>query len=317
LLAGQGRPQTDNFEKTMQEPTKQSHENLPGISASTFSGVIELVRAHVLLLVVGAAVGAGIGFGASALLPNEWRASQAVQIGGVADGAQFTIVEPLSNTLERVQLRAFRSETLSNVGLNAEALDDARVRLFMKSAKAVPLAGNLIELDVDAYSKKEAQLQVSALTDQLIRAHEQLIAPSLRRLNDQLKGIEDLLTLAQTRKATLAKELENQLRVESRGAASSTGLILTELINNNDHDISSLEQRKSALLEQLDPQRTFNTRAMGSSFVDPRPVFPPKLPISVGGALLGIGVALCWALWRTGPRVTSARRGKNRSASFE
>ncbi|CAE6811896.1 hypothetical protein R70006_05795 [Paraburkholderia domus] len=231
-------------------------------------------------------------------MPRQWESTAVVRIGQLFNGNSATLVEMPANVVARFDTRGFQNAALKRLGFNPDARADSRVKLLLKSARAKVVSSDLIEVDVNGFSPDEAQRDLRTLIDQLGEAHQAMMAPSLQRLNADLNEVNQLLADAQARSTRLTGEADRQLQAKGNGGSSPEGLILTELINDNAREISSIRQRKAEILEQLDPQRSFNTRPLEPIVVSDAPVSPKRAVMLFAGLIAGIGLVLCWALWR-------------------
>lgn len=281
----------------MQETTRPSNSVLAS-RPGAFHGLVAFVRRDVIRLSIGALLGAAIGLGASYLFPRQWESTVVVRIGQLFNGTSGSLVEAPANVVARFDTRGFQDAALKRVGLNPDALDDSRVKLLRKSARAKVVSSDLIEVDVDGFSPDEAQRDLSALVDQLAETHQVMMAPSLNRLTADLGEVNQRLAEAEARSTRLSSAADRQSQAKSSEGSSAEGLMLTELINGNAQEINAIRQRKNEILERLDPQRSFVTRPLERIAVSDQPVSPKRAVIAFVGLLLGVGFALAWALWK-------------------
>ncbi|MFM0335507.1 GumC domain-containing protein [Paraburkholderia fungorum] len=294
----------------MQETTKQSNATLE-LRSGALHGLVDFVRRDAIRLSIGAVLGVAVGLGASYLFPRQWESTAVVRIGQLFNGNSATLVETPANVVARFDTRGFQDGVLKHLGLDPDARDDSHVNLLRKSARAKVVSSDLIEVDVNGFSPDEAQRDLHALIDQLAQTHQAMMAPSLNRLNADLKEVSQLLTEAEVRSTRLASEADRQSQGKSNGAPSGEGLMLTELINANTQEVTAIRVRKNEILERLDPQRSFVTRPLEAIVVSDAPVSPRRALMAFVGLLLGVGLALGWALWRADALVALNRPSDN------
>ena len=272
----------------MEEQIQQHGDEAP--RESTFAGLLVLARTHAGKLLICAVAGAVMGWFACYFLPTEWRATAVVQLGRVMHRDQSVPVEPIADAIERVMLRGFQHDALAPLNINLDSQQDSRGQLFRKTVFAASMTGDIIELSVRGYSKEDAVQELTALADHLVLVHQKIIGPSIQRLNDELSQVDTLLAQTQARQ----DELQKEVRQRARAGGPTSDLLIPEIIHTNDEELNTLLSRRSALLEQSNPQVTFNTRSVGPIFVGDRPALPRKVPVVFAGCLIGIAIAVGW-----------------------
>ncbi|MCY1510196.1 hypothetical protein D9M68_445670 [compost metagenome] len=146
------------------------------------------------------------------------------------------------------------------------------------------------------YSAQDAKRFTEAYKELLLSAHAQLIQPSIGKLQSDLSVTERSLVIEEARRTELQNLVKEQYRIGVTGKFSE-GVLLTDMIDKNDLAIRTLRMRQTSLRELLSPSKTFNTRSLGLTHISERPVFPPKIPLALGGAVLGLLVGVLFGLW--------------------
>ncbi|WP_144158557.1 hypothetical protein [Paraburkholderia sp. BCC1885] len=280
----------------MHEVERRSSREISESQPNTLQNLVDLVKRDALKLVGGAILGAAIGYGASYLLPREWQSTVVVRLGQLYNGTAGALVETPANLVTRIQQISFQQDVLKNLGLGTDPAADPRVKLFKRSTRAKIIGTDLVEIDVNGFSPEETQRQLNALVAQIAQIHKQMMDPSITRLNADLNEANQRLAQAETRATTLTGAADRQLQAKGGAQSSPVDILLTELINDNAREIGTIQQRKAELLEQLDPERSFNTRPLVAGSVSDSPVFPKRGVMLFAGMFVGIGFALSWAL---------------------
>lgn len=105
------------------------------------------------------------------------------------------------------------------------------------------------------------------------------------------------LSEAKARQVELGKREQERSKTNIVGKFSEN-VLLDNMISGNAADIRLLQQRRNTLQEQLNPERTFNTRVIGETVVSRDPVFPKRSLFSVSGGLIGLLIGLIYIAWR-------------------
>ena len=241
------------------------------------------------------------------LVDPVWEATGVMQIGQVDQGVPgqtSLLVESGPRTVERMKLRSFENAVLNALKISLDD-DDRDGTLFRNSLKLRLLPNtDLIEVKVRGHSPEEATRRAEAVVEQIRSVHERLAEPSVTRLKLLLDETKIQLKQAREEHTRLLKDFELKQAV-GPGNRFSENVLFASILDRKMADIREFEQRKLALEEQLNPQRTYNTSLIDKVSVPEKPAFPKKaLFVSLAavlGLVVGAFVALTmhyWQAWR-------------------
>lgn len=249
------------------------------------------IRVAAFLTVIAIAAAACGAFISTTFAPR-WQATVLVGIGQMGIGRDRRLTDP-GALVQRVNFKGFAQQALKAAGLPPDSSVDMSA-LPMSTLKATVARGgdHFVELSVEARSRDQAMKVAEAALGILQAEHAQILQPGKARLEKSLadtnKSIDSL-----TRERTLILE-----RIQSNGDSAakkfSENVMLSEAIRSSDTELRVLREMQRSLEEQLDPSRTFNTRAVAPIYAPERPIKPKKLV----GALIGLcfGLLLDFAL---------------------
>ncbi len=263
----------------------------------------QFAQRHAKKLVAAGIAGAALAVGLALVLPKQWEASVVIQVGQITNeampGAPLpapTPVETVGRAVERLQLPQFEDLVLQKLSLPLGLNENASTDLIRRSLKAVQLKNaDLIEVTVRGFSQADAQRYTQAFSDALIGAHAVIAKPSLDKINANMAEVRQQIASEEARKG----ELSTLMRVRDQSKADakfSESVLLANMVAENDKQLQGLRQREINIREQLNPERTFNTRLFGPVHVSRRHVFPSGLLFAVAGLVLGLLVAVGWGL---------------------
>ncbi len=263
----------------------------------------QFAQRHAKKLVAAGIAGAALAVGLALVLPKQWEASVVIQVGQITNeampGAPLpapTPVETVGRAVERLQLPQFEDLVLQKLSLPLGLNENASTDLIRRSLKAVQLKNaDLIEVTVRGFSQADAQRYTQAFSDALIGAHAVIAKPSLDKINANMAEVRQQIASEEARKG----ELSTLMRVRDQSKADakfSESVLLANMVAENDKQLQGLRQREINIREQLNPERTFNTRLFGPVHVSRRHVFPSGLLFAATGLVLGLLVAVGWGL---------------------
>ncbi|SDP57276.1 Chain length determinant protein [Ralstonia sp. 25mfcol4.1] len=260
---------------------------------------LEFLKRAKWWLLVGALLGAVAGFGVTYLVKPQWQGTVLLQIGqiGGEEGTNGAALEPPGRAVDRMRSRPFLETVVQRLGIPYSASQPSvDADLFLKSATVNQMRNSdLLEVSVRAYSKEQAAKYAKGFEDELTQVHAALAKPSIARLKSELGQIDASLTAEAARRAEFQKIVQDQFRGDVSKQFSER-LLLSQLLTQSEATVQALERRKRALVERLDPARTFETRALGAPDVSRFPVFPRKSAFAAVGLLLGLVAALVLSL---------------------
>ncbi|CBJ38981.1 conserved protein of unknown function [Ralstonia solanacearum CMR15] len=266
----------------------------------------QFARRHGKKLAVAGIVGAALALGLALVLPKQWEASAVIQVGQLTNEnpqVPSVPVETVGRAVERLQLPQFEDLVLQKLNLPLGINENASTDLIRRSLKAASLKNaDLIEVTVRGFSQADAERYTQAFSDALIGAHAVIAKPSLDKINANMVEVRQQISAEEARKGELSALM--RVRDQSKAEAKfSESVLLASMVAENDKQLQGLRQREINIREQLNPERTFNTRLFGSVHVSRRHVFPSGLLFAAGGLVLGLLAAIGWGL------VVDSRRG--------
>lgn len=259
----------------------------------------QFAHRHAKKLAVAGVVGAALALGLALVLPKQWEASAVIQVGQITNETPQlppTPVETVARAVERLQLPQFADLVLQKLNLPVGINENACTDLIRRSFKAAQLKNaELIEVTVRGFSQADAQRYVQAFSDALIGAHAGLAKPSLDKINASMVEVRRQISSEDVRKGELSALMRARDQAKTE-AKFSESVLLATMVADNDRLLQGLRQREINIQEQLNPERTFNTRLFGPVHVSRRHVFPSGLLFAASGLVLGLLAAVGWGL---------------------
>lgn len=266
----------------------------------TAGQVLAFLHRHIKKFALTGIVGGVVAIGVALMLPKQWEASAALQIGQIASEAPQSPaipIETVGRAMERLQLPQFKDVVLQKLGLPLGVSENANTDLIRRSLKVTQLKNaDLIQLTVRGFSQADAQRYAKAFLGELVGAHAALAKPSIDQINANMAEVTRSIVAEEARKTQLAE----LARVRDQAKHTETfpaAVLLANMTAENDKRLQALHQREISIREQLNPERTFNTRLFGPMFVSPHHVFPSGLIFAAVGVVLGLLVAVGWGLF--------------------
>ena len=265
-------------------------------------------RRHALKLVACAAIGASAALASTWAMSPLWQAKTTVQNGQLylvtSTGPTVVNIEPPARTVDRIKVASFQDNVLKQLSLPVDEGASAETDLIRRSFEVRLLRNSdLIELSVRGYSPANASRILQQYVRSLIEEHGYLAKPTLERLSEEMRQVQADLSAAQARQSELAKQSRERYQVNIAGKFSEN-VLLDNMLSTNAADVRLLQQRRNTLQEQLNPERTFNTRMIGETEISREPVFPKRSLFAVSGGLIGLLLGLIWTVWRTNRQKT-------------
>ncbi|MBU9578530.1 chain-length determining protein [Ralstonia mannitolilytica] len=264
--------------------------------------IIEFARRNAAVLAATTLTGGILSVGIAMTIPKEWSATVVLQVGQIYSGPTgqngVTYIEPPPRALERVKLGSFENAVLTQLGLPLATDVNKETDIIRGSARAMLIRNaDLISITVRGFSDARAKQYAEAYERELINEHALLAKASIGRLASDLQEVSTALNTELARRAELDKIAKSSLAQAGAGRFSES-VLLSELISRNDAEIRTLRLRKSALQEQLNPELTFNTRALGDVDVSRKPIYPQKSVFGLLGVMAGLIVGVLLGAWR-------------------
>ncbi|CAH0441762.1 chain-length determining protein [Ralstonia pseudosolanacearum] len=260
---------------------------------------VQFARRHAKKLAVAGIAGAALALGLALVLPKQWEASAVIQVGQLTNEnpqVPSVPVETVGRAVERLQLPQFEDLVLQKLNLPLGINENASTDLIRRSLRAAALKNaDLIEVTVRGFSQADAQRYTQAFSDALIGAHAVIAKPSLDKINANMAEVRQQISAEDARKGELSALMRARDQAKSE-AKFSESVLLANMVAENDKQLQGLRQREINIREQLNPERTFNTRLFGPVHVSRRHVFPSGLLFAASGLVLGLLAAIGWGL---------------------
>lgn len=258
-----------------------------------FSAIWNSVKLHWVMLAACIIVGMLAAAALWMILPAKWQASATLQIGQLPMNPT-TLTESTAQAAERFKQRQLQDEALKTAGLPLSEEGDRRTRLFRATLKATPgKTTDFVDVSVSAFSREEAKNHLNAALQALIHAHELLLAPMIKNLDDRLEVNALQMAQAMAEKTRLESSLKSAA-MTSTGAKFEPSVVAINLLSRQEDLARGLTTEHSALVDLRTKTNTFPTKIVDAIFVPERP-FSPKLTILLlSGLFIGaiVGVVL-------------------------
>jgi len=256
-------------------------------------------RAYALRGLIFTILGGVAGILISLAVPKQWEAKSTLQIGQITYyGQNITTValEDPTRAIERLRLPSTSYTTLRALDLPTDSSQSSDSALIVKSASVKQVRNtNFLELSVRGYTAEDARRFLASYQNALIQAHQNLLSPSIARFSEELAQVDRSLPVAVAQKAKLQSLTDEKIRSGAPGQIVDN-VIIGERLAATDKEIRELSEKKQVLTEQLNPERSYNTRLLGTIEISRQPIFPSRTLFAIGGAVLGFALVLIWAL---------------------
>ncbi|AMO94031.1 chain length determinant family protein [Collimonas fungivorans] len=262
-----------------------------------FSAIWNSVRLHWVMLAVCIIVGMLAATALWATLPAKWQASATLQVGQLPMNPT-TLTEPTAQAAERFKQRQLQDEALKAAGLLLNEDSDRRTRLFRATLKATPgKTTDFVDVSVAAFSQAEAKTNLNAALQALIHAHELLLAPMIKNLDNRLEANTLQMTQAITEKTRLETSLKSAA-MTSTGAKFEPSVVAINLLSKQEDLIRGLTSEHSALVDLRTKTNTFPTKIVDAIFVPEQPFFPKLTMLLLSGLIIGAIAGVLLAMFR-------------------
>ncbi|NWK43817.1 hypothetical protein [Ralstonia pickettii] len=265
----------------------------------TFGDVIDFLSRHGRMLTALTVLGGLTGLCSSFIAPKQWEARTVIQVGQIYSGTgSATQIEPSARAAERLKLAPFVDEVLRHLNLPTTPGVNVDSDIIRSSATIeINRGADLLELSIRGYSPEDSRRFIAAYQNQLLEIHAALARPSIDRIRRELTDVNRALTEEEESRQRL-KKLSQQSLADRGSKKFSADVLLNQMAQQNETQLQLLRLKKSTLEEQIDPQRTFNTRPLGDIAVSKLPAFPKRSVFSAGGTIFGIILALIIGLFK-------------------
>ena len=228
-------------------------------------------------------IGAIIGAGVAPFAPKHWQARVLIEIG--QSGNNSPMIDP-STVVERIKFPSFATEVISKLGLSEEGNRSSTLIKKTLWASVPRGSSNLVELSVDGQSPEDSVKIASTALSLIQKEHEALLKPATARKEKLLSDYESELKNLSDQRNSILSRLNSTASTES--SKFSQNIVLSSIIQSDGQQTRSLNEQVASLREQLDPTRTFNTKAVAPVYVPRRPSGYPVWGCAIAGFLAGL-----------------------------
>lgn len=256
-------------------------------------------------VVLGLAVGLGVGAVLWSVLPERWEGRVLLRVGLVGGKA----IEPVEGTRARMSSAVFQNAVMERVRETGmvEAVHLREVEGAFRQSMQVQIVGggNLLECRVWGPSRDIAASLLTAVSERVTAEH----AAESARLSAGPKGSleaieEELQRVDGEREATVDMALRGVQDGDS-GLGALLALVSAELMSRQEARLLSLHNSKRDLERSLSDEFTYPSSVVGTPYVGVDPVAPQRAPIALASAFVGV----LGGLWAAIVRYRRAQRG--------
>ncbi|WP_169834623.1 Wzz/FepE/Etk N-terminal domain-containing protein [Pandoraea thiooxydans] len=265
----------------------------------SLADIVAFIVKHLYLIIAFALTGLLLGTGLSWMSLNQWQANADLQVGQIqyaGGGAQPVLIEPVAQTVARVESRSFQDALLKSQ--NQDPADDTAplVKLVRKTLTAKAVVGtSLVHLSVRGFTPDQSKALLQASEKMLIAIHAEEADSLLSEFRARLARVDQELTENDVQ----IKRLNDAIAQRAKAPAAAHGAndaLLLGLMSKASQDRQDLMKRKTALEEQLNPNLSFISKPLGDITVSDKPVYPLPVLFAVTGLAIGllVGLGLGW-----------------------
>jgi capsular polysaccharide biosynthesis protein len=265
--------------------------------------LIAFIRSNFRMILGCAIAGVVLALAVVLTITPQWEANALVRIGQfgntVSSGNTISTVttgnsvEPSLQVVDRVKSQSFQDDVLLSLSLLTDQ-NHPKAKMLRDKLKVKLEKSELISLTLRAESAEDANIQLTAVVNQLRSIHEKILEPTVNRWRQELALLN--LQLQQSRDEMIRlKTLLNASLTSNEKNFSQFALISNVLITR-EAELRSFIDTKRTLEERLSSERTFSTQVQGRVEVSESPVFPNKRLFLMVGFMLGLVLGVLIAL---------------------
>lgn len=246
--------------------------------------VLELIQIlrHSKRIWLAAAVAGGVVAAAIAFsLPRTYEAEAVIRMAQV----DKQVVESALQAIERLKAQAFLQA--ARLGDPAEGGVDVLGRITVKRIRE----SELLEVRYRDVSPEAAQQGLNVIYELLRARQDEIAAPTVNALKEQLAAVRKLRIESVERR----QELMRTLRVAPLGPIKNEYPFIQLAFVQQDNEVTRWEHD---LLQKLAPPLTHPTLLIEPIVADPHPVAPKRVLMALAGALAGLLLGSLWVVYR-------------------
>ena len=238
-------------------------------------------------------VGVGLALAIVLTISPQWEANVLVRIGQF--GNTGNTVEPTLQVVDRIKSQSFQNGVLLSLGLPTDK-DNSKVKLFRDKLKVKLEKSELIALTLRAESAEDANLQLTAVTNQLRSIHEKILEPAVQRWRQELALLDLQLQQSKDEMIRLKTRLNASLTTNEKNFPQFA--LISNVLITREAELRGFIDTKQTLEDRLSSERTFSTQVQGRVEVSESPVFPNKRLFLMVGFMLGLVLGVLIALMK-------------------
>lgn len=263
-----------------------------------FPNVFDLLLSYWKQLVLAIILGAIAGVSLMPTRPPVWSSSGLIRIAQIAGPPPLIDAATIAAT---VRQPSFVSNVLEKAGLPSDLYSDPKSALAQKTLVAIPQGSpNLIQLQVSAYSSEEAERILEAAVAALQQQTAELFNNGVQERKQKIQDAEAQLATNVAERNAVVRALKTGKLLTATQLPET--VVISYLLRVNEIESTRLHGQISALQEQLNPTRTYNSTLAAPVSVVPVPQGGSKIVGGGVGALFGFVIAfaliLIWTLAR-------------------
>lgn len=260
-----------------------------------FPNVFDLLLSYWKLLVLAIILGAIVGVSVMPIRPPTWTSSGLVRLAQIAGPPPLIDAASIA---AMVRQPSFVSHSLEKAGLPRDPYTDPRSVLAQKTLVAIPQGSpNLVQLQVNGYSSEEAQRVLEAAVEALQLQTEEVFNNGVQERKRKLQDAETQLATNVAERNAVVRALKTGKLLPATQLPET--VVISYLLRVNEIESTRLHSQISALQEQLNPTRTYNSKLAAPVSVAPVPQGGSKVVSGAVGALFGFVIVFAFILLRT------------------
>ncbi|WP_162726411.1 hypothetical protein [Achromobacter insolitus] len=243
----------------------------------------KILISHWLPIIAGALVGVVIAVAIVMAQPKLWPAIALAKIGQV--GGSGPVTDPAA-VLARTQFPSFIQDALRAAEMPIDIYGDERAKLARKTLTTLIQRGpSLFQMQVDGYTKEDAQKLLMGALAVLQREHQALLNVAVEEKKERLASLANSIESNLKERQTILNSIESNA-VKS-GQSQPDPVMVSYLLRANEVEHARFVEQQTILKDQLQEAKTYNTRLEAPIYVTETPRSPSKIIAAFVGALLG------------------------------
>jgi len=273
--------------------TMESHMNDRSPSNSDFEDsrfLQNLLISHWIPIIGGALVGLVIGIAIAMTQPKVWPATALAKIGQV--GGTRSVTDPAA-VLARTQFPSFVPEALRAAGMSFDVSDNSEAKLAKKTfTTQVQKGPDLFQMQVNGYTPADAKQFLTGALTVLQREHKVLLDAAIKDREQRLVSLKNSIEANQKEHQDILSSIKSNAALT--GQQVSDTIAVAYLLRANEVERARFVEEQTILQNQLQEDKTYNTRLEAPIYVAEAPQGPSRAIAAFVGALLGFAVMVAF-----------------------